>query len=67
MSLIRGGLMEMILAYGAVYVLYGLCCIVGWFFMRKDKPAIDDVLISGLLVFLAIAAVAYAVTFIQAL
>ncbi|AOZ61637.1 hypothetical protein BJ4_14 [Bacillus phage BJ4] len=57
----------MILAYGAVYVLYGLCCLVGWFFMRKDKPAVDDVLISGLIVFLAIAAVAYVVTFIQAI
>ncbi|OTZ47958.1 hypothetical protein BK762_19945 [Bacillus thuringiensis serovar toumanoffi] len=67
MSIVRGGLSEMILVYGIVFILYGLCCFTGWLFIKGDKPAVDDVLVAGLLVFLFIAAVVYAVTFIQAL
>lgn len=59
--------MEMILIYGIVSILYGVCCFGGWLIMKEKEPAIDDVLVYGLAIFLFIAAVVYAVTFIKAL
>ena len=67
MSIVRGGLSEMILVYGTIYLLYGTCCFAGWLIMKTKKPAIDDILVYGLAIFLLIAAVVYAVTFIQAI
>ncbi|AGC55711.1 gp215.2 [Bacillus phage W.Ph.] len=63
----RDGLAEMILVYGTVCLLYGICCFAGWLIMKTKKPAIDDILVYGLAIFLLIAVVIYAATFIQAL